>query len=81
MENLKDPSFYPPKFSTTWFKGTGRTTANDVFTNTADKPLIESPKGIYAMTPEGIELNIKALAAIGIKAKKEYFDTSLLAEL
>lgn len=81
MENLKDPSVYPPKFSTTWFKGTGRTTANDVFTNTADKPLIESPKGIYAMTPEGIELNIKALAAIGIKAKKEYFDTSLLSEL
>ena len=81
MENLKDPSAYPPKFSATWFKGTGRTTANDVFTNTADKPLIESPKGIYAMTPEGIEMNIKALAAIGIKAKKEYFDTSLLSEL
>lgn len=81
QENFKDPAAYPPKFAGSYFKGTGRTTANDVFTNTADKPLMETPAGIYALTPEGVEANIKSLAAIGIKAKPEYFDTSLLAEL
>lgn len=80
-ENLKDPKVYPAKFEKTWFKGTGRTLANDIFTNTADKPLIESSHGIFAMTDEDIQKNIEALAAIGIKAKKSYFDTSLLAEL
>lgn len=81
QENFKDPAAYPPKFANSYFQGTGRTTANDVYTNTADKPLIDTPKGIYAMTEADIEANIKALESIGIKAKREYFDTSLLAEV
>ncbi len=81
QENFKDPAAYPPKFANSYFQGTGRTTANDVYTNTADKPLIDTPKGIYAMTEADIAANIKALESIGIKAKREYFDTSLLAEV
>jgi ABC-type nitrate/sulfonate/bicarbonate transport system substrate-binding protein len=80
-ENLKDPNVYPPKFADTWFKGTGRTVENEVFFNNAQKPLIESPAGIFSMTDEAIAKNIEALGQVGIKATKDMFDTSLLAEV
>jgi ABC-type nitrate/sulfonate/bicarbonate transport system substrate-binding protein len=80
-ENLKDPALYPPKFAETWFKGTGRTIDNEVFFNTAQKPLIETPAGIFSMGDEAIEKNIQALAQVGIKATREMFDTSLIAEI
>jgi hypothetical protein len=81
QENLKDPAAYPPKFAETWFKGTGRTIDNEVFFNTAQKPLIESPSGIFSMSDEAIGKNIDALGQVGIKATREMFDTSLLAEI
>ncbi len=80
-ENLKDPAVYPPKFADTWFKGTGRTIENEIYFNIAQKPLIESAAGIFSMTDEAIAKNIEALAQVGIKATKEMFDTSLLAEV
>lgn len=80
-ENLKDPNAYPPKFAESWFKGTGRTIENEVFFNNAQKPLIESAAGIFSMTDEAIAKNIDALGQVGIKATKDMFDTSLLAEI
>ncbi|MDH6265782.1 ABC-type nitrate/sulfonate/bicarbonate transport system substrate-binding protein [Rhizobium sp. SG_E_25_P2] len=80
-EALKDPAASPLQFKDTWFKGTGRTIENEVYFNTAQKPLIESPHGIFAMTEEAIAANITALAAVGITAKREHFDTSILEEL
>ena len=80
-ENLKDPAAYPPKFAETWFKGTGRSIDNEVFFNTAQKPLIEAPGGIFSMSEEAIAKNIEALGQVGIKATKDMFDTSLLAEV
>ncbi|KAB2867620.1 MAG: ABC transporter substrate-binding protein [Bauldia sp.] len=80
-DNLADPSVWPPKFADSWFKGTGRSIANEVWFNTAQKPLIENPKGVFFMDDDGIDKNIAALGAIGIKATKEMFDTSLLAEV
>lgn len=80
-ENLKDPNAYPPKFADTWYKGTGRTIENEIYFNNAQKPLIESPAGIFSMTDEAIEKNIEALAQVGIKATKDMFDASLLAEV
>jgi len=80
-DNLADPAVWPPKFADSWFKGTGRTTANEIFFNTAQKPLIENPKGIFFMDEDGIEKNIKALGEIGIAAKRDMFDTSLLEEI
>ncbi|ERM02392.1 hypothetical protein Q644_17060 [Brucella intermedia 229E] len=47
-ENLKDPAAYPPKFIDSWFKGTGRSVENEVYFNTAQKPLIESPPMAYS---------------------------------
>lgn len=80
-ENLKDPNVYPPKFADTWFKGTGRTIENEIYFNNAQKPLIESPAGIFSMTDEAIQKNIEALSQVGIKATKDMFDASLLAEI
>jgi ABC-type nitrate/sulfonate/bicarbonate transport system substrate-binding protein len=80
-ENLKDPALYPPKFADSWYKGNGRDTANEVFFNTAQKPLIEAPPGPFAMSEESIAKNIEALGQVGIKARKDMFDSSLLAEI
>jgi len=80
-ENLKDPAKYPREFKTSWFNGTGRATENDIYTNTADKPLIETPAGIYSMSEEGIAANVRFLRSIGIMADRSMFDTTLLASL
>lgn len=80
-ENLDDPSKYPPAFKDTFFKGTGRSIENEVFYNTTQKPLIETPKGIFAMSDEDIGKNIDALGRVGIKADKSMFDTTLLTEI
>lgn len=80
-ENLADPNVWPPKFADTYFKGTGRTVENELYFNKAQKALIEAPGGIFSMSEEGIEANIKALNEIGIKATREMFDTTLLAEI
>ena len=81
VENLADPALYPPQWAETWFAGTGRSIENEVFFNTAQKPLIDTPNGIFAMTEEDIEKNIQALAAVGITGSRDMFDTTLLAEI
>ena len=81
IENLADPALWPPKWENTWFKGTGRSIANEIYFNTAQKPLIETPAGIFALTEDGIAKNIAALAEIGINATPAMFDTTLLAEI
>lgn len=80
-EALADPALWPPKWADTWFKGTGRSIENEVYFNTAQKPLIESPGGIFSMSEEDIEKNIAALDRVGIKGTRAMFDTTLLAEL
>jgi len=80
-ENFKDTDKYPPMFADSYFKGTGRTIENELFFNRAQQPLMESSDGFFAMSDEGIENNLKALAEIGIKGTKDMFDTSLLAEI
>lgn len=79
--NLADTAAWPPRFAETWFKGTGRTVANEIYFNGAQKPLIESPAGVLALTEDGIAKNIEALGRIGIQARREMFDTTLLAEI
>ena len=81
IEALADPALYPPQWETTWFAGTGRSIANEVYFNTAQKPLIEAPGGIFSMTEEDIEKNIAALAAVGITGRRDMFDTTLLEEI
>lgn len=80
-ENFKDPAAYPPKLADSWFKGTGRSVENEIYFNTAQKPLIEAAGGVFSMSEEAIAANIKALAAVGIAAKREHFDTTVLEEI
>jgi len=80
-ENLKDPAVYPPRFADSWFKGTGRSIENEVWFNTAQKPLVESPNGILSMSEDGIAKTIEALSQVGIKARRDMFDTTLLEEV
>lgn len=80
-DNNVDPALWPPKWAETHFAGTGRTIENEIFFNTAQKPLIESPAGIFAMTEEGIAANIEALSKVGIMATRDMFDTTLLEEI
>ena len=79
--NFADPLAYPPKFADSWFKGTGRTIENELFFNQAQMPLMTHSDGIFAMDDEGIQANIDTLGRIGIKASRDMFDTSLLAEI
>ncbi len=81
VENFKDPAKYPQLLADSWFSGTGRSTANDTYTNTADRPLIDTPAGIFAMTEAGIAANIKYLKSMGINAERSMFDTSLLEQV
>jgi ABC-type nitrate/sulfonate/bicarbonate transport system substrate-binding protein len=80
-ENFKDPAKYPQLLKDTWFGGTGRSTANDIYTNTADRPLIETPGGIFSMSEASIAENIRYLKSIGINAERSMFDTSLLEKI
>ncbi|MDB5587976.1 MAG: myristoyl transferase [Devosia sp.] len=80
-DNLADPAALPPTFAETWFKGTGRSIENEVYFNTAQKPLIEASGGIFSMSEDSIAANIEALAAVGINATREMFDTTLLEEI
>ena len=80
-ENFIDPAAFPPMWADTWFKGTGRTVENEIYFNTAQKPLMVNEGGIFAMSEEAIEKNIKALSEVGIKATRDMFDTTLLAEI
>jgi ABC-type nitrate/sulfonate/bicarbonate transport system substrate-binding protein len=81
VENFKDPAKYPTQFKNSWLSGTGRATENDIYTNTADKPLIDTPNGIFSMAEAGIAANIGYLKSVGIAADRSMFDTSLLADL
>ena len=80
-ENLADPTVWPPRFAESWFKGTGRSIENEIYFNTAQKSLIDTPAGIFALTEDGIAKNLEALAQIGIKGTPAMFDTTLLQEI
>ncbi|MDP2731672.1 MAG: ABC transporter substrate-binding protein [Hoeflea sp.] len=80
-ENFKDPAAYPALLADSWFKGTGRSIDNEVYFNTAQKPLMETDGGIFSMSEDSIAANIEALAAVGIAAKREHFDTTVLEEI
>lgn len=80
-ENNVDPAAWPPKWADTHFAGTGRTIENEVFFNTAQKPLIDAAGGIFSMTEEGIAANLEALSKVGIIGTRDMFDTTLLEEI
>jgi ABC-type nitrate/sulfonate/bicarbonate transport system substrate-binding protein len=77
-ENFKNPEKYTKLFINSHFKGTGRTEANETFYNKAQQPLMETTAGIFSMSEDAINNNIKSLAAVGINAKREMFVNDLI---
>jgi ABC-type nitrate/sulfonate/bicarbonate transport system substrate-binding protein len=80
-ENFADPLKYPALYHDTWFKGTGSTLDAENYFNSTQLPLMDHPKGLYTTSDDGIRLNIESLAKLGIEAKSDMFDTTLVAEL
>jgi len=64
-----------------YFKGTGRTVANEIAFNRAQAPLIQTPRGVFSMTEEDIDSNLKTLASIGLKLSRDVFVTDLVQQL
>jgi ABC-type nitrate/sulfonate/bicarbonate transport system substrate-binding protein len=80
-ENFADPKKYPKLYHDTWFKGLGSTIEAETYFNETQLPLMQNPKGIFAMSDDGIKLNIEALAKLGVEGKPAMFDTTVVAEL
>jgi ABC-type nitrate/sulfonate/bicarbonate transport system substrate-binding protein len=80
-ENFADPSKYPELYHDTWFKGTGSTLGAEKFFNAMQPSLMNNPKGLFTITEEAIEQNLKSLSSVGVTGRKDMFDTSLLAEI
>lgn len=76
-KNFEDPAALPATFADSYFQGTGRTIANEVFFNKAQQPLIENADGIYELSPQAIQDTIDSLALVNITATPEMFDMSL----
>lgn len=81
VENLKDTTVYPRKFKDSWFKGTGRTVDNELYFNQAQKPLIETPGGIFSLSEAALGDCIAALNLMSIKANRSHFDLTLVKEI
>jgi ABC-type nitrate/sulfonate/bicarbonate transport system substrate-binding protein len=80
IENFRDPAVYPQAMRDTWLAPSGRTVAYDVFSNTAYQPLMTAPGGIFAMSEDSIAHVIASLTQMGIPARRDMFDTTLLAD-
>ena len=80
-DNFADADGWPLKFAETWFKGTGRSVENEVFFNNAQRALMETDAGFFAMSEDAIASNLAALAEIGIVGDRSMFDTTLLDEI
>jgi len=80
-ENFKNVNLYPDKLAKMMTEVTGRTIDNEKYFNLEQKPLMESPSGIFSMTEAGIEENIASLRAVGLRATRDMFVTDLLAKV
>jgi ABC-type nitrate/sulfonate/bicarbonate transport system substrate-binding protein len=80
-ENFADPTKYPPIYHETWFKGTGSSVGSELYFNKMQMALMEHPQGLFTMTEEAIARNIDALEKIGIKARRDMFDTTVVPEI
>ena len=79
-ENFVDTDKYPRKFADTYFKGTGRTLANEVYFNRRQQPLIKPTADfqVFAMSDDAIEQNVESLQRMKIAARRDMFTTELL---
>lgn len=80
-DNYADPEKWPSRFIKTHFAGTNRTVENEIYFNRAQQPLMQSAQGYFSMSDDDISNTIASLNSIGLKATREMFDTTLLAQV
>ncbi|WP_441234984.1 ABC transporter substrate-binding protein [Bradyrhizobium sp. 930_D9_N1_4] len=78
---IREPRKYIEEFDKTFFKGTGRTIENELAFQREQTPHIEAADGIFGMSEVKIRDCIDSLNAIGLKADRDMFDTSVLAAI
>jgi ABC-type nitrate/sulfonate/bicarbonate transport system substrate-binding protein len=78
---FSSPGHYVDVFAGSWFKGTGRSVDEEKFAALTQEPLIKAPAGIYSMSEASIAECINSLRATGIMARRDHFDTGIIAEL
>ena len=76
-----NPDAINKAFEDNWYKGNGYTPESTLFHANVQIPLMQNPKGIFTIDEASIAQNIASLDKIGIKANKDLFDASLLAEI
>jgi ABC-type nitrate/sulfonate/bicarbonate transport system substrate-binding protein len=81
VEDFADPSKYLTKYAETWFKGNGYTPEAAEYHSKVQIAIMEHPKGVFFMDDDGVQKNLDSLAKVGVKASKDLFDTSILAEV
>lgn len=80
-ENFANPDKWPPKMMKTHFAGTNRTVENEIYFNRAQQSLMQSTAGFFSMSEADIQATVESLNQIGLKATREMFDTTLLAQI
>jgi len=80
-ENFKDVNKYPETLKSMMSDQTGRTVDSEKYFNTEQQPLISSAHGVFALTEEAIEDNIRSLRAVGLHATRSMFVPDLLSEV
>ena len=81
IENNADPSKYPARFASTWFKGNGSSLEAENFHNRAQIPFMANPKGLFVLDAASIDASLAALEHVGLKGSRDIFDLTLLAEV
>jgi ABC-type nitrate/sulfonate/bicarbonate transport system substrate-binding protein len=81
VDDFKEPGKYAKDFEQTWYKGNGYTPEAAQFHSKIQIPLMEHANGVFSMDDAWIEMNLASLDKVGIKASKDLFDPSLLAEI
>ncbi len=69
------------QYMTPFLSETKRTIEQEIAFNRKQQPLIENEKGIFFMSADSIRKTVTALNLIGIEAKSEMFDNSLVQEI
>lgn len=78
VENYNNPEKYAKLFMNSYFKGTGRSLANEIYFNNAQKELILNDGNVFRMSESAVQDNIRSLEVLGIKAKESDFVLGLV---
>jgi len=80
-QDLAAPADWPPTWQQSWLKDAKAPPAAAIAANIAQKPLISSGFGIFALDEDAVDACLDALGRTGLKGREEMFDGSLLDDI